>query len=467
MEQYVIKTSATEKKELDTQVAKFVFATNSPFTVTEHDEFVKLCSMLRPGYVPPSRTDVGTKLLDAVFEEKNKLCQSVLRNKTVCLSLDGWTNVKNDPIVCVSATDVKGDSFLVDTVDTSGSPHTAEYLAKLATESMEKCEKNLGCQVGSIVTDNTGNVKKMRSIVEITKPTIITYGCSSHLLNLFAHDLKVNNVKEQIVDVVKYFRNNHFASATYRQAGGRKLSLPSDVRWNSFSDCLEKYLSNWSIIVKVCDENRDKISKDVHLKVMNLGLKREAESMLEIMKPVAVALDTIQKNNCSLGDVVEVWKNLKEKLGNNSKISASFEKRYNQAMSSAHYLANLVHPSYCGAKLKEAEKEEAIEYANSKFGAQFLILVLKHKAKSFMHQDEVVKNLDPLEWWKSQVQQIPENKSIMENLEKLFSAMGSSAAVERIFSTFKLVQSELRNRLGNEKAAKLVFLYKLFNSKRK
>ena len=38
------------------------------------------------------------------------------------------------------------------------------------------------------------------------------------------------------------------------------------------------------------------------------------------------------------------------------------------------------------------------------------------------------------------------------------------ASVERIFSTYGLVQSELRNRLGNEKAGKLVFLFKCLNN---
>jgi len=48
---------------------------------------------------------------------------------------------------------------------------------------------------------------------------------------------------------------------------------------------------------------------------------------------------------------------------------------------------------------------------------------------------------------------------------QLLCAVGSSAGVERIFSTFGLVHSKLRNRLGVEKAGKLVFIYKLLNSK--
>ena len=35
--------------------------------------------------------------------------------------------------------------------------------------------------------------------------------------------------------------------------------------------------------------------------------------------------------------------------------------------------------------------------------------------------------------------------------------------LERIFSRFGLVHSKIRNKLGVEKAAKLVFLYKVLN----
>ena len=41
--------------------------------------------------------------------------------------------------------------------------------------------------------------------------------------------------------------------------------------------------------------------------------------------------------------------------------------------------------------------------------------------------------------------------------------MASSASIERVFSSFGLVHSKLRNRLGVEKAGKLVFLHKILN----
>ena len=46
----------------------------------------------------------------------------------------------------------------------------------------------------------------------------------------------------------------------------------------------------------------------------------------------------------------------------------------------------------------------------------------------------------------------------------LLTAVASSASVERIFSTFGFVHSAVRNRLGIEKAGKLVFLFRVLNN---
>ena len=43
----------------------------------------------------------------------------------------------------------------------------------------------------------------------------------------------------------------------------------------------------------------------------------------------------------------------------------------------------------------------------------------------------------------------------------LQSAVASSAALERVFSSFGLVLTKLRNKLGLQKAAKLVFIYRI------
>ena len=61
------------------------------------------------------------------------------------MSLDGWSNVHNEPIVCVAATSSTGVTYVTDTIDTSGKPHTSDYLKELAVNTISATESKYGC----------------------------------------------------------------------------------------------------------------------------------------------------------------------------------------------------------------------------------------------------------------------------------------------------------------------------------
>lgn len=469
LDSFVVRTSATQKAELDEQVAKMVYATNSAFRLVDHPEFVKMVEMLRPGYKPPSRQDVADEHLPQVYEKEVRKCSDILRGSTVCLGLDGWSNVHNEPIICATAMTESGQVYLVDTIDTSGEPHTADYLVDVAKAAIEKAQSEFNCQVGSIVTDNAANVAAMRRKMEEDEESdLVTYGCSAHMLNLLAHDVEVPNVKEQVVHVVKYFRNNHFASAMYRQEGGNCLIMPQDVRWNTMSDCLDAYIKNWSKLLKICEEHRDRIDPTVKTKVSNMVLKRSAEELLGRLRPIAIALDRMQRDTTMLAESVDVWKELRDQLGllDNREVTRKFERRYEQAMTPAHLLANLLHPTHRGARLTDDERDAALDYASRRWPS-IMPMIVKFQAQSRPFQpckftDDVTHAVSPGEWWCSHEGIKEENLMVVK---KLLSAVAASSGVERVFSSYGLVHSKLRNRLGTHKAAKLVFLFKALNMK--
>jgi len=196
LDNFVMKTSKSEKEALDEQIAKFVYATNSSFRIVKHDEFIRMIQLLRPGYTPPSRFDVAGKLLDGVHKKSLESCHEMLKGKTVCISLDGWSNVHNEPVICATVTSTDSEIFLVDTVDTSGNSHTSDYLVEVAVRSIQKCEKQFGCSVQSVVTDNAANVAKMREELQKRDDIdVITYGCSAHLMNLLAKIWRFQTLK--------------------------------------------------------------------------------------------------------------------------------------------------------------------------------------------------------------------------------------------------------------------------------
>lgn len=469
LDKFIIKTSASQKENLDEEVARMIFATNSPFRLVQHPQFLKMVQTLRPGYIPPSRKDIADKYLDLVYEKEYKKCADDLNNETVCLSLDGWSNIHNEPIICVTLTTSTGQIYLVDTIDTSGKPHTADYLLQLVQNSIKKAEQDFGCRIGSVVTDNAANVTKMRKLLEEsseTEHTVLTYGCAAHLLNLLAHDLEIDNVKQHVVHVVKYFRNNHYAAARYRQEGGQCLVMPQDTRWNTMSDCLKAYITNWPILMKICEINREAIDTEVRNKVSNLGLKHSAEELLDRLQPIAKALDEVQSDKCTIAQAVDVWKKLLGHFTNNKQAEKLVKKRYEQFITKAHLLANMLHPALQGKMLSAEEVNITMEYANEKY-ATLVPVIMKFQAKSppfqaFKFTESVTKTLTAIEWWDSHTAML--DSDILLSVRQLLTAVASSSGVERVFSSYGLVHTKLRNRLGTEKAAKLVFLFKTMNS---
>jgi len=90
LNQFVVRTTQADKHNLDIQVARFIYATNTAFRAVEHVEFVKLVNMLRPGYVPPTRQSISSELLNQVYDSLTILTKKELQGKTVCMALDGW-----------------------------------------------------------------------------------------------------------------------------------------------------------------------------------------------------------------------------------------------------------------------------------------------------------------------------------------------------------------------------------------
>ncbi|XP_055845077.1 uncharacterized protein LOC129911335 [Episyrphus balteatus] len=471
MTNFLVRTSEDLKKQLDHQIARAVYATNSSFRCVEHPQVKRTIEMLRPGYQPPSRFDLGNTLLEEIYNEEKEKCFSSVKDQTVNLSIDGWSNVHMEPIICGCVTTETGEVYLLESIDTSGKPHTADYLQEISKNLILKCKTQYKCRVASFVTDNASAMTRMRLDLRSDDDNdgILTYGCAAHILNLLSKDLDIREVREHVVQVVKYFRNNHEAAAKYKAEGGRSLIIPHEVRWNTLADCFQTYLSEWQTILKVCEENRNIIASAIYQKVTNMMLKRSIEDLLKIYKPIAVALDSLQRTNASLSDAVEVFKQLEltfeEQDANLNQISA-LKKRYKMALTPAHFLSYMLDPTKTSFALTSEEENTALEYAQSEYaGTGLLPLIIKFKSKTdpfkkVLFSEEVLRNVKPLQWWRSQLGSNDEHGELMPIFNQLFTAVASSASVERIFSTFGLVQSKLRNRLGNEKAAKLVFLFK-------
>ncbi|XP_019379387.1 PREDICTED: uncharacterized protein LOC109302279 [Gavialis gangeticus] len=214
MDGFVARTSKYQQDTIDEKIARFIYATNSPFRIVNNKHFIDMVESLRPGYTPPGRADIGGRSLDTVYEKELEQCARNTEGKFASLSLYWWSNVHNDPVICACVTTEDGVAHLSETIDTSGNVHTAEYLKQVAVKAVINCEQKFNCHMHSFVTDNAANVAKMRRYLKEEREgcSLITYGCSAHLMHLLAKDVSTSpGIKENrdcccIADAVKVWK---------------------------------------------------------------------------------------------------------------------------------------------------------------------------------------------------------------------------------------------------------------------
>lgn len=138
-------------------------------------------------------------------------------------------------------------------------------------------------------------------------------------------------------------------------------------------------------------------------------------------------------------------------------------------MSPVHFLANLLHPQYRGLQLSEDKHYAAFNYVNL-YHPTVVNEIISFQAqalpfKEYLFSDNAINNISALTWWTSLRKQSKLSKDMGDLVEQLFTAICSSAGIERVFSTFGYIHSKARNRLVVAKASKLVTIFKHLNTK--
>lgn len=472
----IVTTGATAKKRIDLATATFFYATNTPFLHADHPTFREMCAKMRPGYAPPSSRQIGGNLLDEVYEDTLDKQKNEIKGKTVSMSLDGWSNVHNDPIVCCSITTSAGQSILVDTIDTSGHPHTADYLVEVAKQAIVKADEVFNVKVASFVTDNAFNVTKMRHDLCKENEDVIQYGCSAHMLNLLAKDLEIKGVPTDVTKVVKYFRNKHLPASWYKASKGNKLVMPIAVRWNTTRDCIRSYLTNRGKLVQICQNYKDQMDKEVYRIVNDAEIANSAMALLSRLDPIAKALDRAQRDGTTISVAVEIWHQLEKDLRSQPpNVKAAFKVRRDTALGSVHYLANILDHRFLGRNLVNEQRDNAFTELNPAYMPIVSALMTKSAMFPSYLFEQQFNQTPPLEWWLLVDMNTKDprwvcwedKKKFMALCEQLLTAVASTAGLERIFSSFGLVHSKLRNRLGTKKAHKLVYMFKTLNQSTK
>ena len=143
-----------------------------------------------------------------------------------------------------------------------------------------------------------------------------------------------------------------------------------------------------------------------------------------------------------------------------------------QWLTPAHMVAYMSHSKHRGSGLTSRQEEAAQQWVAQKdpqyLPALLLMQIQDERLPQSMFREEVVASLSPDSWWLLMGKKAEKNEPLPDGFVDLMTPLHrlptNSASIERLFSSFGLVQSKIRSQLGNEKAAKLVKCYGLLRS---
>jgi hypothetical protein len=308
-------------------------------------------------------------------------------------------------------------------------------------------------------------MEKMRSALKEDDPDLLVYGCSSHMLNLLGGDITPASISKHVAEIQKYFRNHHKPCAWLTEtSGSAKPQLPNDTCWKSQLTCFDTFIKNRPACMSIMLQHEEEYKWDVAIKkrVMDVNLFRNVKDLCQQLRPVAVALDACQSNSTSIADACHVWLRLLSEPALEPHKEA-VESRFSKVIQTEHLVAYCLHPTYQGSELTPKQQETVANWIIAKDPSYLApLMAFQARESPFLPAffNDTTLSIPPVTWWKSTASRgVPQD--FINMVTQLFRSPPSSAAIERVFSSFGLIHTKLRNRLGNTTVSKLVFCYRV------
>ena len=227
------------------------------------------------------------------------------------LSVDSWTNLTNHPIVGAAV-----DEHLLLLEDTLGTPHTGEFMATMIMSAAATAQRDLGCKVAAVVTDNASNMKSARTICEQNGASFITYPCLAHCLNNLVKDLMADKgrgeVLKAVTEVIVKFRNIQKLMAGLSNQGAPRPPLAADTRWGSQLSVLVYYNYWWSRMAQVAASELPPADM-VRRTLENVTISRATVDLIALLDPVCKALSLSEASDTHVGMGLEIVHELDRK----------------------------------------------------------------------------------------------------------------------------------------------------------
>src|SRR3989337_1807409 len=172
IDNYADKCSSEEQEEIDNYLVRAIFGGGLPLSLVEDEYFIAFCKKLRPAYELPKRNKLSNELLNKTYKNVTEnVTQHVKETNLVCITSDGWTNSRCEPIINFMVTTPK--PIFWKAIETKEKRHTGTFIAQQFDIVINEIGAN---KVAAILTDNASNMKAAHNILKEKYPNIFFLG---------------------------------------------------------------------------------------------------------------------------------------------------------------------------------------------------------------------------------------------------------------------------------------------------
>lgn len=469
--------------------------------------------MLNGCYKLPTRKTISNSMIPRIYNKTlEHVRDKINKSFAVCLTTDGWTSLKNESFIGVTAHFIGEDNTLQSVcvgINSFDDRHTIENLAIFLKNTVQ--EWNIENKMVAVVSDNAPNI-----VGAIRVNNFRHISCFAHNVNLVVQTAikKIENVHKKIKTIVEHFKRSSHAQArlqaVQKQMGLPQLKLKQDVltRWNSTYDMFHRILeikdavvstmallqcdmdqitvAEWDIIkystdvLKIFFEVTNEISSDRYVSM---------SKVLIFIQAMKVSMENYQRNPNLPQEVQNLVIILLEKL-NSRFIGYEDNELVTQAALLDPRFKKLSFNGYNPRKLQIAldhlktkvcqvnlpELENSINFtvtipstntpSSSILWKEFDESYTQNIAQNpmaagiieldkYLQQPLINRSEDPLSWWKVHKVLYPR---LFIMVKKRLCVPATSVPCERLFSKAGMVITDRRNRMLASKSSQVLFL---------
>ncbi|XP_071387813.1 uncharacterized protein [Centroberyx affinis] len=370
----------------DECLARAVYATSSPLSLTDNVYWRRFFSVLRPAYCPPTRQALSSHLLDCEYDRvQSQVHETIGKADCVAIICSGWSNIQETRTInyIVSAP----LPLFYKSTQTKEHTHTSTFIA----EELKDIINEVGPQkVFAVVTDDAPEMTAAWAQVEEAFPHISAIGCTAYGVKRLFDDIvtqpSLKALCRRAEQVVRYVRDRKILAETFRHwqttkirnltASGTTLVLPTITDWTGVVNMCNSLLEGQNSLQEMAVSPNLDVEASIRATLQDTAFWKGISSSRNLLYLVGNYIDYMKKEDTVLSGVVEMFSQLRYHIGtslsgsvlhsNEQKaVMASLDRCQEFCVKPIHAAAYMLDPKHVGQQTLSGEQINSAYYVIS------------------------------------------------------------------------------------------------------